>query len=36
MIERKKYGITALSALGKEKCISGAADFVAAASSSSS
>ena len=26
MIERKKYGITPLSALGKEKYISGAAD----------
>ena len=27
MIERKKYEITPLSALGKEKYISGAADF---------
>ena len=31
MIERKKYGITPLSASGKEKYISGAADFGAAA-----
>ena len=31
MIERKKYGITLLSASGKEKYISGAADFGAAA-----
>ena len=29
----KKYGITALSASGKEKYISGAADFVKAAQS---
>ena len=31
MTERKKYGITPLSASGKEKYISGAADFGAAA-----
>ena len=31
MIERKKYGITPLSASGKEKYISGAADLGAAA-----
>ena len=31
MTERKKYGITPLSASGKEKHISGAADFVTAA-----
>ena len=33
MIEREKYGITPLSASGKEKYISGAADFGAAARS---
>ena len=31
MIERKKYGVTPLSASGKEKYISGAADFGEAA-----
>ena len=31
MTERKKYGITPLSVSGKEKYISGAADFDAAA-----
>ena len=31
MIERKKYGMTPLSASGKEKYISGAADFGALA-----
>ena len=31
MTERKKYGITPYSASGKEKYISGAADFSAAA-----
>ena len=31
MTERKKYGITPLSTSGKEKYISGAADFGAAA-----
>ena len=31
MTERKKYGITPLSASGKEKYISGAADFGAEA-----
>ena len=31
MTERKKYGITPLSASGKEKYISGAADFGATA-----
>ena len=33
MIERKKYGITPLSASGEEKYISGPADFGAAARS---